>query len=735
MTVAAVEPKIIAPVNRPGLVRRERLLGRLARTAEQPLILLVAPPGYGKTTALAQWAEQDGRDVAWVTVDEADNDPGRMLDHIGHALDGLVRTDPGPFEGGPAHGLTVPLLVRGIRERDRPVLIVLDDIHHLHRTPVPELLIKLATSLPPGSQLAVASRTVPSLTLGRLRAERRCAEFGVVDLAFDSAEAGDVVALAGVRLGDAELQRLVDRTEGWPAGVYLAAVAMRDRIDRPAAAEDMGGSDAYIVDFFRDELLAHQPPDTVRFLLRTAVLGQLSAGLCDAVLETTGSAARLAEIELRNLFLVPLDHHREWYRYHRLFAEALVAELRRREPGEEQRVLRRAAGWYEQHGKAEQAVAHWIAGGRPASAGPLVSRHYRGFIAAGRIATVRGWVEALGPEALEGYPPAALMAAWTYAVSGDTGRAHHFLLAAGRAEFAGRMPDGHTSLRSAVALLGAALGSLGVDRMVVDARRALELEPPGSPFHPLAAMVLGTAEVLAGSPEDGSKHLEQAALLGRETARLAAHMALAQLSLLHAERHEDAAADQCAESAHQVMVAANLHDDMTSVLTHLATAKADLRAGRRPEARHQLGTAVRTYLQFPPTAFPWLAVQAALVLGEVALELDDVAAARTRIEDARRHLARLLTEGVLRDRLQALSQAVARAGGRNVVPSAMALSAAEERVLRLLPTHLSLGEIADELHVSRNTVKSHVGAVYRKLHANTRTEAVSRARELGLLSA
>ena len=416
-------------------------------------------------------------------------------------------------------------LAAEIRDRHAPVLLVLDDIHHLRPAPVPDLLVELATLLPPGSQLAVASRSLPPLKLGRLRAERGCAEFGPADLAFDDVEAAEVLAAAGVELGRADLGRLLERTEGWPAGIYLAALALQDRIDLASAPAKIDGRDTFIADFFRDELLGRQPPETVRFLLRTSVLGEMSAPLCDAVIGSTGSASRLAEIERQNLFVVPLDHHREWYRYHRLFAETLTAELRRREPGEEQRVHRRAARWYEQQGTVDQAVAQWIAAGLPASAARLVARHYRAFIAAGRVATVQGWVEALGPEVLEDYPPAAMMAANAYAMSGDPSRAHRFLLAAERGEFAGPMPDGHASLRSAVALMRASLGALGVDRMVVDARQAFELEPPGSSFHPLSAMILGTAEVLAGSPDDGSKHLEQAALLGRETARLAAHMA------------------------------------------------------------------------------------------------------------------------------------------------------------------------------------------------------------------
>ena len=379
-------------------------------------------------------------------------------------------------------------------------------------------------------------------------------------------------------------------------------------------------------------------------------------------------------------------------------------------------------------------MTSWIAGDERPQAARLVARCGREFVAAGRVATVRAWIEALGPDAVEEYPPVAVTAAWTYALTGDVARAHSFLLTADRADFSGRMPDGHATLAASVAVLRAAMGSLGIDRMLTDARRAVALEPPGSPFHPVAALCLGVAELLSGSPERATRQLEEVVLLGRETARASAQVALAQLSLLAADRRDGALADEYAAEAQAVMVAGDLEEDMTSVLTHLVAAQAHLRAGRRDEARRRLGTAIRIHLAVPATALPWLAAQTALVLGEVSLQLGDVPAARTRIEDARRHLARLLTEGVLRDRLNALSASVARAGGRSAVPSAMALSSAEERVLRLLPTHLSLGEIGDELHITRNTVKSHVGAVYRKLQASTRTEAVARARDLGLLS-
>ena len=327
--------------------------------------MLVAPAGYGKTTALAQWVEADHRDAVWVTVETSDNDPARMLDQIGIALRHLDGDSALVARPRPSRGLTVADLVEQVRKRGRPVLLALDDVHHLHRTPVPNLLVELATRLPAGSQVAMASRTHSPLRLGRLRAERLCAEVGPADLAFDAGEAAGCFARAGINVSPEDVLRLLDRTEGWPAGIYLAAVALRDRVDLTAAPDRFSGDDAYIADFFRDELMAGESPETVRFLLRTSVLGSLSAELSDAVLGTTDSADRLAEIEQRNLFLVPLDHRREWYRYHRLFAETLTAELRRREPGEEQRVHRRAADWYEQQGMVEQAVAHWNAGSEP----------------------------------------------------------------------------------------------------------------------------------------------------------------------------------------------------------------------------------------------------------------------------------------------------------------------------------------------------------------------------------
>ena len=723
------DTKTWIPVNSSDLVRRRALLRRLSSTSGQPLLVVTAPPGYGKTAALAQWVREDDRDATWVTVDDADNDAGTLLRHIGAGL-----ASPGhPREVQDGEDGNPRLMVEDLHGRDTPVIIVLDDAHRLHRPPVLDLVVRLATRLPFGSQVVLSGRMTPPLRLDRLLRDRHYAEFGPADLAFKAEEVAAVLARTGVEAGREDVRSLFEHTEGWPAGVYLTALALKEQVDPPIAPGEVSGGHTYIADYFRDEVLAWESPQTVEFLLRSAVLDRLSGALCDAVLETTGSAATLAELDRRNVFVMPIDDQCGWYRYHYLFREALARELRRRQPGEEQRLHLRAAAWYHSEGMIEKAVEHWIAGGDRLAANRLINRHGADFIGAGRIAVVRGWIEGLGPEAVLAHPATAMTAAWVWALSGETERAEQLLLTAQQAAPAGPAQDG-SSLAADICLLRAAMGRQGVDRMLADAQRAVALEPPDGPGYALAVTVLGIAYLLTGSTNEAVQQLEHVAVLGRKQPRTEAVLALAEMALLDADLRDWPSAHRHAQEAHVMMSALDSHDGPACALTLLARARVDLHERQPSSARRALGAAVRRYLDLPTTGFPWLAAQAALVLGELALELDDVAAAQTRVQDTRRHLARLPTEGVLRDRLRKLSAGIARVGGQRTVPSPMALSAAEQRVLRLLPTHLSLGEIGDRLHITRNTVKGHVAAVYRKLQASNRAEVVVRARELGLLS-
>jgi LuxR family maltose regulon positive regulatory protein len=466
---------------------------------------------------------------------------------------------------------------------------------------------------------------------------------------------------------------------------------------------------------------------------RTAALDQMSGALCDHVLGRGGSAGRLAEAARRNLFVVPLDRRGEWFRYHGLVAEMLLSELRRREPGEESRVHRRAAGWYEEQGQPEKAIGHRLAGGDTLAAARLINRHAPDFVAAGRLQTLRRWLDALGQDGLVSYPPLAITAAWTLALTGDGPGAQRCLHAAERGSFDGPLPDGSSSLTSAIMVLRASLGALGVDRMLLDARAATDSEPPGSPWFPAAMATLGIAHALSGAADVAVKELDLAARLGAQgRPPNAAVAALAELSLLAVDRDDWADAEEKAGQAVDLIETAGIEEHLFSILGYLAAARIAAHQGNQEAARRYAGTVVRMNTTLSPAVIPWMSAQVAITLAAIFLELGDVAAARFRAEEAGRHLAGLLSEGTLRQRLRQVLARLPREGGHVRDPSAMALTRAEMRVLQLLPTHLSLGQIGEELHISRNTVKAHVAAIYRKLQGSGRTEAVARARDLGL---
>jgi LuxR family maltose regulon positive regulatory protein len=740
-TFTSAEAKFQFPFHRDGLILRSGLVGRLAAVPDDvPLVLLTAAAGYGKTTALSQWAAEDVRDFAWLTVDRADSDPARLAEHIVLALHRIEPLDVSVFRALAAADssplLALPQLLSSLQRWPRPVVLVLDDLHELHGVAAVSFIRALIAGLPPGFHVAVGSRRW--LDVGRLRSENRCAEFGPDDLALTAREAAAVLAGAGVDHSAGTVEAVGRRTEGWAAGVYMAALAMRTMPDAERTASRLTGDDPYLVDYLRDELLGREAPEAVRFMLRTAALDEMSGSLCDHVLASSGSARRLTEAARRSLFVVPLDRDGEWYRYHHLVGEMLRSELQRREPGEDLRVHRRAAGWYERHYQPEKAIAHALAGQDQRQAAQLLDRHARTLVAGGRMLTVRDWLDGLDEDALAGYPPLGITAGWIFALHGDPQRAQRFLHAAERGSYPGPLPDGSASLASATRVLRAALGSLGVDRMLADAASAAELEPPGTPWHPMATAVLGIAHALTGAREQAVEELNRAARLGWDGHRPEAVTALAEISLLAADAADAAdwstAARKAAEAL-KLMAAAGSQDHVFSILGFAAAARVAAHRAEEKVARRHVGQAIRLCASRSPGAFPWLSVQVSLALGQIFLDLGDYTAARFRAEEARRDLARLLTEGVLNDQLRGLSAALSREGGHRRVRSAMALTTAEMRVLQLLPTHLSLGEIGDELHTSRSTVKTHVAAVYRTLHCSTRAEAVRRGRDLGLIEA
>ena len=333
-----VASKLCRPLIRPGTVRRSSLIERLGRGDPRPIVSVVAPAGYGKTTLLSQWAERNGQAFAWVSVDEGDNDPKVLLSYVAAALDAVEPIDERVFDAlaspvSSVAGSVVPRLGKAFSLMTSPVVLVLDDVHVLGNSECRAALSVLADHVPAGSRLALAGRAEPPLRVARLRAEGKIMEIGPDDLSLTCDEASSLLRNVDLALAEEDAAELHQRTEGWPAGLYLAALYLREGGSFASAAFSFGGDDRLVSDYMESEFLSRISRQHRAFLTRTAVLERMCGPLCEAVLDMAGSAAILADLAGSNLLLVPLDRRGEWYRYHHLFRDMLLAELHRREPG------------------------------------------------------------------------------------------------------------------------------------------------------------------------------------------------------------------------------------------------------------------------------------------------------------------------------------------------------------------------------------------------------------------
>jgi LuxR family maltose regulon positive regulatory protein len=358
--------KLAPPTLRAGLIPRSRLASLLQTGVGARLCLLAAPAGSGKTTLLGQWrAASGGGRAAWVSLDESDNDPTRFWTHVIEALRtvepslGTAALEALP---GPSVDLdrVVPAsLLNELSALGAPLVLVLDDYHMVTNATCHRTLGLLLDHLPANVHVVLSTQVDPPLQLARLRARGELAELRVADLRFTGEEASELLNGAmGLRLAADDVERLVQRTEGWAAGLVLAGLALRGCQDPSAFIASFHGDDRHVAGYLVGEVLARQPEQVRTFLLWTSVLERLSGPLCDAVLETEGSAALLGKLEPSNLLLMPLDDRREWYRYQQLFGNLLRLELTCREPMLVPVLHRRAAAWHRQAGNLEEASHH-----------------------------------------------------------------------------------------------------------------------------------------------------------------------------------------------------------------------------------------------------------------------------------------------------------------------------------------------------------------------------------------
>ena len=728
------ESKLDPPPARQGIVARTALVDHLIAAHQPSVIAVVAPAGYGKTTLLAQWAERKQPRVVWLSVDARDNDPTVLLTYLAVVFDRVERVEPKVFRSltTPGAGMAgITALVTSIASMEAPVAVVLDNAEALIDRRCRDVIAELALRLPAGSQMAIGSRQEVPLPVSLLRSRGGILEIGADELAMSRPEAQSLLVGAGLESAEDLADELIDRTEGWPAGLYLAALAINAG-SRVESTFRFTGDDRFIGDYLRSEFLQRVSRADVSFLTRTSILDRLSGPLCDLTAGRTGSRRVLDRLERRNLLVLPLDRRRDWYRYHPLFRELLYAELTRREPDLVPELHSRAAAWYEANDRPESAIEHAQHAGDADQVARLVLKVANPVWASGRLDTVLRWMEWFtANELIETQPAVAVHGALIYALIGRAGDAERWTRAAEGTTFSGTLADGNT-MESSLAYLRALLCRAGVDEMRQDAQVALKGLAPLSPYRAAMLHSLGAADLLQGDLEQADLHFARAA----EEATSAGvvpfiPVALAERGIVAIERDDWNEAEALSIQALAIMQDGSFDDYWTSALVyawaaHVASQRGDAAAARELARRAGRLRPLLTH------ALPVVSVQSLLELTRAYIAVGDAGGARAALRQIRDiHQHRPSLGDLPAQAVQLLSKLEALSGEMLGVSS---LTTAELRLLPFLPTHLSLAEISERLFVSRNTVKSQAISIYRKFGVSSRGDTIGRMHELGLVT-
>jgi LuxR family maltose regulon positive regulatory protein len=727
-----VPQRLRPPRLQDGLVSRARLLERL-RGSRQPCLTLRAGAGYGKTTLLRQWIDLDDRPVAWIGVDPSDDDPVVLLRHLVRALadDGgrdLTAVEQALASREPLLDQEVlPALARALDRDDHPFVLVLDDVHLLRDPRSVGILHRMLDGIPDGSVVALAGRSLPPLGLARRRLDGTMLELLQDDLAFDHDEAVDLVHTALPALGAAGAEALVERTEGWPAGVALGILALRDHPDPPVLLAGLLAEDHRVADYLHEEVLDQVRPEVREFLLRAAVLDRLSGNQCDEVLGRTDSRALLDELVASgNHFVVAVDTDPDAFRLHHLFSDLLVTQLRRAHPSEERRIRRRAAEWHDARGESDPAVRHALATGDTDFATAVLVRQLFPALVRGQAASLRRWIDDFPPQRLPTDGLLALCAGWVALVEGRRLEFEHLTEIARAHPCPGPLPDGTVSFEVALAALEMTASLDGVKATAAQAAVVRAAGPGGSPWWTIARLSEAVSLGLAGSLDPVAA---LAAVEVDSRGAPAVHVVtLAQLGLAQLRAGDDREGQRTCRAASEELRLHRLEGYSLATVVHCIEAYAAARRGDRASADQAAGRA-RIMLGRMSSLVPRAMAQGWLALADAAVQLGDEPAARAALQVAGDRLVEEPDAVVLHDWHDEVRTRLDRRRG----DTRPALSAAEQRVLRMLPTHRSLGEIGELLFVSRNTIKTHTLSIYRKLGVSSRSEAVDEARRLGLI--
>ncbi len=693
-------------------VRRRALLRRIT-DAQAPVLVLRAPAGYGKSTLLRQWDDGDPRPFAWVRLSDADNDRDILVSSIASAMVSATLRGQGARRRRRIASFDLESILAGA-ERE-PIVLILDDAQNIHSRQAFDVLDHLTERFPHGSQMAVASRREPNLPFGSLIAEHRMVEFGAADLAMSAAEGRTLLENAGLRLDDAAAERIVRRTEGCPLALRLAGAGREHDLAR----------------WLRDQFVGPLAPEDAAFLTNVAGLGCLHADLCDAVLEQRGSGRILHALAGENTLLTPADDTGDWYRVHGLLEELMQRELARVDPEGMSRIHARASAWWESRGSWQEAVrfAH-TSGDIDRAASLMIGRIPGDVFTSSR--SLCDLLDRFDDRQMRSHRGLAVTKAWTMLATSD---AYGLATWAAIAEAAPE-PTGDQGARDqaqmALQLLRAMRAQDGCEAMLEAASLACDLAPSTGPWAGLCSYVAAMAAHVSGEDGLSTQHLERARCLAGTLPPALCALVSAQVALNAAETNDRRAEREMALDADAAISAGGLADEPHLAMIDAVAALVHARSGNESAARLRRRTAIQK-AEAEPGSVPWLTAVLSSVLARTALHLGDGARARTLLGDARMAWRSGHTDGAgLRARLDSMEATL------DSFPTAIAesrghLTPAEVRVLRFLPTHLSFREIGEQLYLSRHTVKTEAISTYRKLGVTSRSEAVARATELGLL--
>lgn len=736
----AVETKLLVPGRQPGFVERPRLIEALEAGRARRLTVVSAPTGFGKTSVLTEWGPASEARFAWVSLDEGDADPARFWSYVAAAVETaapeLAGTSGRRLRGA---GVSIadevlPVLVNELAMVTRPLVLVLDDYHAIGSEEVHAGVNYLLERLAPDVHVVVAGQAPPPLRLGRLRARGELNEYHSEQLRFTEEEVASLLnGTHGLQLAPGDLSALHRRTEGWVAGLNLVALTLRDSGDRAAFLTGLPVDARFLVDYLWDEVVARQTPETREFLMRTAVLERLSSALCDAVAERSDSAEMLLALERSNLFVVPLDAERRWFRYHTLFRAMLARQLERFAPESVPDLHRRASAWFSDHGDLHGAIEHAICAGDVHVAADALRRNWLALYSGGHATEAIGWIDRLPDATVDEYPELALARGGMARAMGRLDEIEPWLDRAERAAHAAGGEERRRELAAGVARQRAMLrlSQAEIGEAVRFARAAVALRPSGSAEVASDSFFLAVCLFWTGSTRECEGLLRgylDAVEPGEHDVRRV--FALALLAVAHAARGELDAAERLAGESLATSETRGLSEHPPTEMVYVASGIVSLARGDLEGAEQRLEHAATLARRGGDCVE---IAQSLLWLGRCRARARDASGAAGALDAARTQLAGARVPGLVKVE-QALEAEIADLGGRGQEPEdGAALTDAELSVLELLPSDLTYRQIADRLGLPFETVRGHGLGLRSKLRATTRDEAVVAARRLELI--